>query len=126
MTTNLGGRGPKALGDVLSNLFAERGYGRLQAGGELEAAWARAVGELGARQTEVGVIRRGILNITVAHPALLEELSSFQKPHILATLRREVPETPILDIRFRVGPVGSARRPAPPRAKRRPDDPGVG
>ena len=106
MTTNPGGCGPKELGDVLSNLFAERGYGRLQAVGELEAAWVAAVGELGARQTQLGGVRRGVLNVTVAHPALLEELSSFQKPQLLATLRREVPGTPILDIRFRIGPVG--------------------
>lgn len=110
MTTNVGGRGPKALGDVLSNLFAERGYGRLQAVGELEAAWTSAVGDVGARQTQLGGVRRGVLNVTVAHPALLEELSSFQKPHLLAVLRREVPGTPILDIRFRVGPVGPGRR----------------
>ena len=106
--TDSGGRGPKALGDVLSNLFAERGYGRLQAVGELEAAWATAVGEVGARQTQLGGVRQGVLNVTVAHPALLEELSSFQKPRLLAILRRDVPGTPILDIRFRVGPVGSA------------------
>ena len=110
MTTNPGGRGPHALGDVLSNLFAERGYGRLQAVGELEAAWTGAVGELGARQTQLGGVRRGVLNVTVAHPALLEELASFQKPHLLATLRREVPGTPILDIRFRVGPVGPGKK----------------
>lgn len=110
MTTNSGGRGPQPLGDVLSNLFAERGYGRLQAVGELESAWVGAVGELGARQTQVGGVRRGVLNVTVAHPALLEELSSFQKPQLLAALRRDLPGTPILDIRFRVGPVQSAGR----------------
>ena len=110
MTTNLGGRGPKPLGDVLSNLFAERGYGRLQAVGELEAAWNTAVGEVGARQTQIGGVRGGVLNVTVAHPALLEELASFQKPQLLAVLRREIPGTPILDIRFRVGPIGPVRK----------------
>jgi len=109
MPTNPGGRGPKELGDVLSDLFAERGYGRLQAVGELEAAWTLAVGEAGARQTQLGGVRRGVLNVTVSHPALLEELSSFQKPQLLAILRREVPGSAILDIRFRVGPVGPVR-----------------
>ena len=107
MPTNFGGRGPQELGDVLGHLFAERGYSRLQAVGELEAAWVTAVGEVGARQTQLGTVRHGVLNVTVAHPALLEELSSFQKPQLLAALRREIPGTPILDIRFRVGPVGS-------------------
>ena len=125
MTTSPGGRGPKALGDVLSNLFAERGYGRLQAVGELEAAWMSAVGEDGARQTQLGGVRRGVLNVTVAHPALLEELSSFQKPKILAILRREVPGTPILDIRFRVGPIGPASKSVRPEIARGSGDPPV-
>lgn len=110
MPTEPGGRGPKPLGDVLNDLFAARGYSRLQAVGELEAAWCRAVGEVGARQTRLGVVRRGVLSVTVAHPTLLEELSSFQKPGLLAALRREVPGTPILDIRFRVGPVGPEKK----------------
>ena len=70
MTNDSGQRGPKPLGDLLSNLFAERGYGRLQAVGELEVAWTSAVGEVGARQTQLGGVRRGVLNVTVAHPSL--------------------------------------------------------
>ncbi len=105
------GGGPKPLSEILGDLFATRGYGRLQAVGELEAAWTSAVGELGARQTKVGGVRRGILNVTVAHPALLEELQAFQKPALLAALRRDAPGTPIHDIRFRVGPVDPPGRP---------------
>jgi hypothetical protein len=51
------------------------------------------------------------LNVTVAHPALLEELSAFQKPALLAALRRNAPGTVIHDIRFRVGPVDSPQGP---------------
>ncbi len=104
-------RGPKPLGEILGDLFAARGYGRLQAAGELEAAWAAAVGEAGARQTKLGGVRRGVLNVTVAHPTLLEELATFQKPSLLAALRREAPGTPIHDIRFRVGPIDPPGRP---------------
>ena len=100
------GRGPKALGEILGDLFAARGYGRLRAASELEEAWAAAVGEAGARQTKLGGVRHGVLNVTVAHPTLLEDLASFQKPALLAALRRDAPGTPIQDIRFRVGPVG--------------------
>ena len=99
-------RGPKPLGEILGELFAARGYGRLQALGELETAWNRAVGEPDCRRTKLGGVRRGTLNVTVAHPGLLEELASFRKPDLLAALRRDAPGTPILDIRFRVGPVG--------------------
>jgi Dna[CI] antecedent, DciA len=73
-------RGPKPLSDVLGELFATRGYGRLRALKELEDAWNAAVGEPGCRFTRLGEVRRGILNVTVAHPALLEELAAFQKP----------------------------------------------
>jgi predicted nucleic acid-binding Zn ribbon protein len=99
------GRGPKPLSEILGELFASRGYGRLQALGELEMAWNTAVGEPDCRRTKLGGVRRGTLNVTVAHSGLLEELSTFRKPDLLAALRKDAPGTPILDIRFRVGPV---------------------
>jgi predicted nucleic acid-binding Zn ribbon protein len=111
MSSSPKGRGPKPLSEILGHLFATRGYGRLQAVGELEFAWNAAVGEPGCRQTRVGGVRRGVLNVTVAHPALLEELSTFQKPALLAALRRDAPGTPIHDIRFRVGPIDPPGRP---------------
>ncbi len=106
-------RGPKPLGEILGHLFASRGYGRLQAVGELDSAWLAAAGPEVARQTRVGGVRSGVLNVTVAHPILNEDLSS-RKPDLLATLRREAPGTPIHDIRFRVGPIDP-----PPPAKPR-------
>jgi predicted nucleic acid-binding Zn ribbon protein len=104
-------RGPKPLSEILGELFASRGYGRLQALGELEMAWNRAVGEPDCRQTKLGGVRRGTLNVTVAHSGLLEDLSNFRKPDLLAALRRDAPGTPILDIRFRVGPIESVGGP---------------
>src|SRR3954453_20358534 len=106
-------RGPKALAEILGELFAARGFGRLRALKELEDAWDAAVGEPGCRQTKVGEVRRGVLNVTVAHPTLLEELAAFQKPALLAALRRDAPGTLIHDIRFRVGPIDP---PGPPAA----------
>jgi predicted nucleic acid-binding Zn ribbon protein len=93
------------LSDILGALFVAKGYGRLRAVGELEAAWKAAVGESAGRQTRVGGVRRGVLSVTVAHSALLEELAAFRKPEILAALRRDAPGSAIHDIRFRVGPV---------------------
>ena len=125
-------RGPKPLSDILGELFATRGFGRLRALKELEDAWNAAVGEPGCRQTRVGEVRRGVLNVTVAHPTLLEELAAFQKPALLAALRQNAPGTLIHDIRFRVGPIAPEPRawaaapqvgPAAPQAgpkKRRP------
>ena len=112
-------RGPKPLSDVLGALFAARGYGRVRALGALEAAWAAAVGEPANRQTKPGGVRHGVLSVTVAHPALLEELSAFRKAELLAALRRELPGTPIHDIRFRVGPVDAPPPDPGPRRPRR-------
>src|SRR6478736_7815529 len=98
-------RGPRPLSDVLGELFASRGYGRLRAQKELEEAWNAAVGEPGCRQTRIGEVRRGILNVTVAHSTLLEELAAFRKPALLAALRQNATGTVIHDIRFRVGSV---------------------
>ena len=111
-------RGPKALGDVLGDLFAARGYGRLRAVTELQNAWNAAVGEPGCRQTRLGEVRRGVLNVTVAHPTLLEELAAFQKPALLAALRQNAPGTVVHDIRFRVGPIADPDPTPKPRRAR--------
>ena len=67
--------GPRPLSDILGELFTVRGYGRLRARQELEDAWNTAVGEPCCRQTQLGEVRRGVLNVTVAHSTLLEELA---------------------------------------------------
>ncbi len=100
-------RGPRSLSDILGELFTVRGYGRLWARQELEKAWNTAVGEPHCRQTQLGEVRRGVLNVTVAHSALLEELVSFRKAALLGALRLGAPATEIHDIRFRVGAVVS-------------------
>jgi predicted nucleic acid-binding Zn ribbon protein len=128
-------RGPRALSDILGELFTARGYGRFLARQELEDAWNAAVGEPLCRQTQPGEVRRGVLNVTVSHPALLEELAAFRKSELLAALRSGAPGTTIHDIRFRVGvpgtgqdaapgPAGASREPAP--APARPARPGGG
>ncbi|MGC1718244.1 MAG: DUF721 domain-containing protein [Isosphaeraceae bacterium] len=98
-------RGPRALSEILGELFTVRGYGRLRALSELEEVWNTAVGEPHCHQTRVGEVRRGVLNVTVAHPTLLEELAAFRKPELLQALRTGASGTPIHDIRFRVGPI---------------------
>jgi hypothetical protein len=106
-------RGPRPLADILGELFTVRGYGRLRARQELEDAWNTAVGEPNCCQTRLGEVSRGVLNVTVAHSTLLEELVAFHKPALLAALRSGAPATTIRDIRFRVGAITlDAVRPA--------------
>jgi predicted nucleic acid-binding Zn ribbon protein len=106
-------RGPRPLSEILGELFTVRGYGRLRARQELEDVWNAAVGEPSCRQTRLGEVRRGVLNVTVAHSTLLEELAAFRKPALLAALRSGAPATTIQDIRFRVGEIALEVKPAP-------------
>ena len=103
--SNASRRGPRSLAEVLGDLFTVRGYGRLLARQELEDAWNATLGEPYCRQTRLGEVRRGVLNVTVAHSTLLEELAAFRKSALLQALRACVPAMTIHDIRFRVGPV---------------------
>jgi predicted nucleic acid-binding Zn ribbon protein len=103
--SNASRRGPRPLSEILGDLFTVRGYGRLLARQELDNAWNAAVGEPYCRQTRLGEVRRGVLNVTVAHSTLLEELVAFRKLALLEALRAGAPAMTIHDIRFRVGPV---------------------
>ena len=105
-------RGPKAVSDILAELFAAKGLARLGAAKALEDAWNAAVGEPRCKLTKLGEVRRGVLNVTVAHSALLEELAAFDKSRLLKALRESVPDLSVLDIRFRVGPVFNPPQPA--------------
>jgi predicted nucleic acid-binding Zn ribbon protein len=104
-------RGVRPLSDVLNELFTARGYSRLEARRELEDAWRATVGEAIFRQTRLGELRRGVLNVTVAHSTLLEELAAFRKPGLLAALRAGVRANAIQDIRFRVGTIVDSTEP---------------
>jgi hypothetical protein len=103
--------GPRALSEILGELFTVRGYGRLRARQELEDAWNAAVGEPHCRQTHVGEVRHGVLNVKVAHSTLLEELAGFHKAALLQALRATAPATTIRDIRFQVADVAHEANP---------------
>ena len=97
-------KGPQPIGDILAQLMARRGFARVQGGAALAGAWRSAAGELVARYTRPGEVKRGKLEITVANSTLVQELQ-FQKPALLAELARLLPDEKIRDLRFRVGPV---------------------
>ncbi|MCS6850389.1 MAG: DUF721 domain-containing protein [Gemmataceae bacterium] len=93
-------RGPEALGEILSRLFAARGWGRRQERLQLEEAWARVVGPALADQTQVGMLRRGVLEILVHSSVLRHELAQFHKRRLLDELRRLLPGRVLRDLRF--------------------------
>ena len=96
----------KPLTGALETLMAVRGFDRLLGAGEMELAWAEALGPKQAAMTKLGMVRRGVLTVTVAHPALTEELRLFRKPALLAALRKTSGGSGLCDIRFRTGTVG--------------------
>lgn len=98
-------REPQSLSDILGELIAVRGYSRVWARLVLENAWNIAVGEPQCYQTQIGEVRHGVLSVTVAHSALLEEFVAFRKSELVASLRVGAPGTVIHDIWFRIGSV---------------------
>jgi len=96
-------KGPEPLGEILSRLFAARGWGRRQGQLRLENAWAEAVGTTHAAHTRVAGFRRGVLEVEVNNGVLLQELAHFHKRRLLAELRGKLPGTTLTDLRFRAG-----------------------
>jgi predicted nucleic acid-binding Zn ribbon protein len=97
-------RGPEPIGNILSELMAQRGYARVQSAGAYEAAWKEAAGPLIGRYSRVGSLRRGTLEVTVTNAALMQELG-FQKAEILKTLSNLLPDQGIKNLRFRLGAI---------------------
>jgi predicted nucleic acid-binding Zn ribbon protein len=97
-------RGPQAIGNVLSELMSRRGYARVRSTEAYDAAWQEAVGPLVAKYTRLGQLRRGTLEVIVAHSALVQELS-FEKYQLLKRLTDLLPDEGIQNLRFRAGNV---------------------
>ena len=101
-------RGPEMLKEILGRLFTARGWGRRQERLHLEEAWVAVVGPAHARQTQVGSLRRGVLEVIVGNAVLMQELASFHKRRLLEELRQRLPNT-LTDLRFRAGKVAIDR-----------------
>jgi len=97
-------RKPKKISDVLAQLITARGYGRVQATADFNAAWQQAAGATIAKYTRPGRLRRGTLEVTASNSTIIQELT-FQKQQILAKLQTAMPDATIRDIRFRVGSI---------------------
>jgi predicted nucleic acid-binding Zn ribbon protein len=93
---------PAALGDVLSQLFVLRGYGRVRGDRQLREIWSEVAGEVIARQTRVAGIKNGVLQVGVGSSALLSELAAFHKPSLLERLQAEQPQLNVRDIKFKL------------------------
>lgn len=97
-------RGPCAIGEVLSEVMARRGYARVQSAAAYDDAWREAAGPLAANYSRPGTLRRGTLEVIVANSTLMQELG-FQKHALLKSLAGLLPDENIENIRFRVGDI---------------------
>ncbi len=95
-------RGPAKMGEVVNDLIARRGYLQSKTAEALKNAWQQVVGDDLARRTEVGKVRRSVLDVFVKNSVVLQELS-FQKAKILKRLHTTEPGKKIRDLRFRIG-----------------------
>lgn len=98
-------RGPQPIANILAELIARSGIGRVQSTADLQKAWLEAAGPLVARYTRAGTVQRGKLEVIVANSTFMQELN-YQKSAIVDALARLLPEQKIKDIRFRLGAIG--------------------
>ena len=95
--------GPENLKEILSRLFAARGWARRQGRLHLERAWETAVGPEFAPHTRLAAIRRGVMEVEVDNAVLMQELAMFHKRKLLAQLRELLKGTTLSDLKFKAG-----------------------
>ena len=97
-------KSPKPIGNVIAQLVQRRGYAQVRTAGERDKAWQTAVGKDLAAMTQVGALRRGVMEVIVSNSLLMQELT-FRKEELLSELKQALPEAGIQQLRFRVGQV---------------------
>ena len=90
------------MSDVLSQLFAVRGYGRVRGDRQLQEIWRETAGGVIARQTRVSGVKNGVLQVGVANSGLLSELVAFHKHSLLQKLQSDQPQLNVRDIKFKL------------------------
>lgn len=94
---------PKKIGDVITNLMAQRGYAQLASTAELRRWWSEAVGKL-EKFSRAKELKRGVLHVIVSNSVVMQELS-FRKEEIIQSLTQSKPDQEIKDIRYRLGSI---------------------
>ena len=97
-------RQPKRIDKVIAQVMLRGGYGRQMSNDRLTEAWRTAAGETFARSTRPGNVTRGRLLVVVANSTVRQEIV-YMKDEILRTLREQLPEEKINDLKFQVGNV---------------------
>ena len=94
---------PQKIADLLAQLAARHGFARVRAQNDFEQAWRDVAGDL-ANRSRVGALRRGVLEVTVSHSALVQELS-IHKSRLLSGMAERLPGQEFRDLKLRVGAI---------------------
>ena len=100
--TNQHGRMPQRIGDVVAQLLSRSGYAQTELDRRYQETWNSIVGPRFQNQSSVGSLRHGVVNVTVASSAVLQELT-FRKHELIKKLQSEFSEAAITDLKFRIG-----------------------
>ena len=103
MTKQQDGEKPRVrrIGSIVGQLISRRGYAQVSANEAIQQLIVSEVGkDLGAGLL-VGNLRQGVLQVYASDSATLQELN-FRKRAILKCLQRELADSKIKDLRFRI------------------------
>lgn len=94
---------PQPLGDILSQLFIAKGWGRKSERERLERVWNEIADPVWVANTRIKKMVRGVLEIEVNQSIIYQELVQFYKRKILVKLRSKLKHPLIHDIKFILG-----------------------
>ena len=95
--------GPQKIGDVLTNLLAQRGYAQIASQAALQQGWSKVVENLD-KFSRVVEVKRGTLHVIVTNSVVMQELT-FRKQDLVQAMSEALPDHKIKQIRFRVGSI---------------------
>lgn len=102
MTGNDSRRGPRPLGEAISQLIAERGLAGSSGIATLNELWKEIVGDDIGNRSQVTGIRNGTLEIGVRSSSLLNELAGFYSQEFLKLIQADDRGRTVKGIRFRL------------------------
>ncbi len=91
----------RKISSLVNQLMSRRGYAQSTVTEELQSAIVRAVGSELGTSVQVGNLRQGVLQVYASDSVTLQELN-FQKRLILRTIQKELPQSKVTDLRFRL------------------------
>ena len=95
-------REPELIGDVVRRLMRGRLSRRRKRESEILEVWAKVVGEDRTERLVPIRLQGGVLWVGVESPALLYEVSQFERESMIARLAELLPGLGIEDVHFRL------------------------